>query len=173
MKFAFKAPSRYRMEGSAPGLGLGSPEFEEAIVVYDGTAVWWYLPKLNRYVTFPASELTADAPGDLGDLRPEAMDEFVRGRYRGATAADSARLLRSETIAAGGAPVACYVVEVSLGGSSPYTWWVDQKRYRILHEDHGETSTVFTSIKLGEPLGDDLFRFVPPPGAKKLDLPQL
>jgi outer membrane lipoprotein-sorting protein len=173
VRLAFQGPGKYRIQGSLPGLGLDSPEFEEATVVYDGSAVWFYLPKLNRYASIPASQLTADAPGDLGDLRPEAIDEFLLGRYRrAADAAGGSRFLRNETIEIGGAKAACYVLTVSPGGSAPYTWWVDQKRYRILREDHGDTSAVFTTIKLGEPLGDEVFRFVPPAGAKKLERPQ-
>jgi hypothetical protein len=42
-------------------------------------------------------------------------------------------------------------------GGVPYTWWVDKEQHRILREDNPGSSTVFTSIKLGEPLPDSLF----------------
>ena len=50
-------------------------------MVYDGSALWFYLPKTNQYGSVPASALTADAPGDLGDMRPEAVDEFMMLRF--------------------------------------------------------------------------------------------
>ncbi len=31
------------------------------------------------------------------------------------------------------------------------------------------SSVVFATVKINEPLPDDLFRFVPPPGAHKLE----
>jgi hypothetical protein len=59
------------------------------------------------------------------------MDHFMMWRYR--DAADFSKpstFLREETIEVAGAAVACYVLTVSpqQGGSSAYTWWIDQKR---------------------------------------------
>jgi len=111
MRLAFKAPNRYRMEGS--GLFSDDPAFADVLIVHDGSTVWFYLPKSNEYTSFPASELTNDAPGDLGDLRPEAVDDFMMSRYRDAgDYTGGATLLREETIDAGGVTVDCYVLHV-------------------------------------------------------------
>lgn len=68
------------------------------------------------------------------------------------------------------ARTACYVVSVSTAsGGSAYTWWIDKLRYRILREDHGTSSTIYTTVKLDEPLPPELFTFVPPAGARKIE----
>jgi outer membrane lipoprotein-sorting protein len=46
---------------------------------------------------------------------------------------------------------------------------VDQQRFLILREDDAGSSSVFTTIKLGQPLPDELFEFKPPPGARKIE----
>jgi outer membrane lipoprotein-sorting protein len=170
--FAFKAPNQYRMEGTFPGgANLG-----DVVAVHDGSAIWMYAPKSNQYVSFPASQLTDDAPGDLGDLRPQAMDYFMMMRFREAVNfVNESKFLREESIDVAGKKVDCFVVAVSQGRRSvggPNTWWVDKKGYRILREDHDDSSAVFTTIKLDEALPDDLFQFVPPAGAQKIEPPR-
>ena len=169
MLFAFKAPDHYRMEGNFPGLGYG-----EAVIVDDGSAVWLYAPKTNQYGSFVASQLTADAPGDLGDLRPEALDYFMMTLFRDASnLAKDAKVLREESITVAGIKTGCFVVATSPSSndaSGSFTLWVDKKTYHVLREDSGGTSMVFTTIKLGERLPDDLFKFVPPAGANKVEM---
>lgn len=171
LRFAFRAPNRYHVQGGMPGMSLENSDLGEATIIHDGSAVWFYFPKSNQYGSFPASALTADAPGDLGDLRPEAMDHFLMWRYRGAVdITDGSKFLREEAIDVAGAKVVCYVVTlVPEQRGSAYTWWVDKKLYRILREDHAGSSAVFTTIKLDEPLAEELFKFVPPPGARKIE----
>jgi hypothetical protein len=133
---AFKAPDKYRVQGAIPGPGAGVSGAGEAISVYDGSAVWFYMPGANQYGTFPASVLAGDAPGDLADLRPEAMDSFMMWRYRGAGEfVDSARFLGEETIEFAGAKVSCYVLTVIPEPKKPpYTWWIDKTSHHILRE---------------------------------------
>ena len=173
---AFRSPNRYRLEGTLPGLGTGNGT-GEGVVVHDGTAVWMYMPSSNQYVTFPAAALTAKDAGDLADLRPEAMDNFMLSRYRGAAnLASSAKYLRQESVDFGGVQVPCYVVAITLIPGATNTWWIDTREYRILREDtHDSTadsSAAFRSIQIGGAITDSLFRFVPPPGAKKMDVPK-
>jgi len=160
--FTFKAPDKYRMQSGIAGA--------EALSVDDGATLWFYFPKLNQYGSFPASALTADAPGDLADARPQAMDNFMMWRYRAAAdSLDRAKFMREESIEIAGTKIDCYVVMVSpQKRESIYTWWIDKTRNLILREDHANSSTVFTSIKLNQPIRDDLFIFDPPPGAQKL-----
>ena len=171
MLFAFRSPNRYRMEGAVPDMEGGGSGSGKVIMVVDGSTLWMYEPGSNECCTVPASELTANAPGDLGDASPAAMDQFMTWRYRGATGfAEGAKFLRDEAIEFGGAKVDCYVVTVSQKkGENTYTWWVDKLHSRILREDSAKSSSVFTTIKLNEPLSDDLFKFEPPPGARKAE----
>jgi outer membrane lipoprotein-sorting protein len=171
--FAFEPPNRYRMEGAIPGAGGDDPASAKAVLVHDGSTLWAYMPESNQYFTVPASELTVDAQGDDGDMSPEAMDHFMMWRYRGAAGFRDAKILREDAIVFGGSKVDCYVVSVAeKPGGYAYTWWVDKQTFRILREDNAGSSTVFTTIKLGESLPDDLFKFVPPPGARKVERQQ-
>jgi outer membrane lipoprotein-sorting protein len=168
MEFSFKAPNKYRMQGSIPALSIPDPNFKEATIVYDGSDVWFYFPKTNAYGSFPSSALNGG--GDLGDLKPEVMDRFMTARFRGAAGyTKGVQFLREESIEVAKAKVPCLVVMVLTGASeSPYTWWIDKVRYRVLREDHEGTTSIFTSIRLEEPIRDELFKFEPPEGAKKL-----
>ncbi len=163
---AFEAGHRYRLEGRFPGM----TPFDDALIVHDGSVLWFYLAKSNQYGSFPASSLTADDRGDLGDLRPEAVDYFLMSRYRSAADfAGSAKLLREESIPFGGSKVLCYVISVSgKNREDASTWWVDKKSSNVLREDGADSGIVFTMIKLDEPLSDELFKFTPPPGARKI-----
>jgi hypothetical protein len=126
---------------------------------------------MNQYVSIPLSEL-ARAPGDLGDAAPAAMDHFMMWRYRGAADfADGPKFLREETLEVAGAKIPCFVLTVKPPRSSlVYTWWIDKTRFRILREDDAGNSALFTTIRLGEPMADERFKFTPPPGARELEL---
>ena len=172
--FAFRSPSQYRMESAMPGTGPDQGATEKMIIVHDGSTVWSYWSDTNEYDATPASELTHAAPGDdQADLQPVAMDTFMLWRYRSASDfVGGARILRNEAIEFGGAPVDCYVLTVSVKVSEytkmgEYTWWVDKLSFRILREDNARSSSVFTTVKLSGPLPDDLFKFQPPPGARR------
>jgi len=43
-----------------------------------------------------------------------------------------------------------------------FTWWIDKKNSHVVREDSATTSTIFTTIKLGQALPDKLFKFEPP-----------
>jgi len=172
---AFKAPDRYRLDGVFPGMAADAQESGGGVVfVADGSTLWLYFRKSNQYASIPASAL-ADH-GSLGDIagvsRPEVFDHQMIGRYRGDWNFPERKLLRVETIDYGGAKIDCYVVSVSEPKDGfTYTWWVDKKNYRIVREHSPGYSAVFTSIRINELLSDDLFKFVPPPGAQKVEIP--
>jgi outer membrane lipoprotein-sorting protein len=169
MLFAFKSPDRYRLEGAFPdSLDLD----DGGIIVDDGSTVWLYQPQANQYLSFPASSLAADVPF-LNVLRPETMRDSMNF-LEAVTFAKGAKLLREEAIEVAGIQVSCFVVTVpysqaSRGASRTDVFWIDKKAYRVMREDSGDMSVVFTTIKLGEALPDDLFEFVPPAGAKKVE----
>jgi outer membrane lipoprotein-sorting protein len=96
-------------------------------LIYNGSTMWVYLPKSNRYASVPSEQL---APNDR-----------MIGRFRLFNDAGEARLLREETIAAGGeSAVECYVLRVDLNGE---TVWVDKRGFFILREDRATSSTIF------------------------------
>lgn len=166
--FAFRSPNQYRMESTMPGTGPNQGTLEKILIVHDGSTVWSYLPDSNEYTAMPASQLTDSAPGDQGDLRPAAVDTFMMWRYRGASDFSAgAKLLRDEAIESSGMPTDCYVLKVQTK-MGEYTWWVDKRNSRILREDSTGSSSVFTTVRLSGPLPDDLFKFQPPPGARRI-----
>ncbi len=171
MKLAVKLPNRYRMEGMVP-LNGDALNFGDMVIVCDGSLIWFYLPKTNQYGSYPLSEATADAPGDLGDLRPEAIDLFFLDWFRRATDfIDGSKLLREEAIDFAGKKVNCFVITVpEKRDNSASTWWVDKDSYQVVRMDTAESSAVFTTVKLNESLPDELFTFKPPPGAGKLEM---
>jgi outer membrane lipoprotein-sorting protein len=153
MLFAFKSPDLYRMEGAFPGVA----EFGDAVIVDDGSAVWFYVPKTNQYGSFPASQLTADAAGDLGDLRPEVMTYSMTRFLEALNMAKGAKVLREESITVAGVKAACFVVAAPQSpddASGSFTLWIDKKTYHVLREDSGDTNKVETHV---EP------RRIPPP----------
>jgi len=165
--FAFRHPNEYRMETAMPGTESSDATLEKMTIVDDGVTVWSYLPDSNEYDALPASELTDGTAGDHGDLRPASMDNFMMWRYRSASDfIAGAKILRDEAIELAGGKVDCYVVTVSTK-MGPYTWWVDKQNFYVLREDSTGSSSVFTTVKLNGPLPDDLFKFQPPPGARK------
>ncbi len=174
-RFAFKPPNKYRMETDGFGEDMMGP-LGQGLVVHDGSNLWVYMPKANQYSSIPGDKLTADAPGDLGDGRPEFMDHSMMWRYRGAQDfANGAKLIRQETIDFGGKKLDCYVLQVvptsgEFRNKEPYTWWVDKSGYRILREDSPGSSDMFKVIRLNEPLSDDLFKFTPPPSAHRFEM---
>jgi len=173
LHFAFSAPDRYRMEGLLPGMGGPNSDLgSEGVFVDDGTTLWFYFVKPNKFASIPASALTPDAPGDLGDARPEAMDYVMTWRYRGAAdfIQKEAKYLREDVLEIAGKKIACYIVTIAATMASlTYTWWVDKTTYRILREDDAGSSAVFTSIRINESIPDAMFKFDPPPGAEKIE----
>lgn len=163
----FKAPDRYRMEAAGPGFDflLDSNAVGESVVVFDGSGAWFYLPESKQYFFMPVELMVGN---DREDLRPEATDQYTMWHFRRAEdLIGKAKFLREEMAEFAGAKVNCYVLSVSDLGSD--TWWIDTKGYRVVRQAYKGTTTVFTTIRLNEPLSDELFQFTPPPGAKKID----
>ena len=82
--------------------------------------------------------------------------------------AKESKVLREESMTLEGSGIECYVIEIT-GPEGTETWWADKARYRILRQDRPDSSVVFTTVKINEPLSEDLFKFEPPPGAKKAE----
>ncbi len=156
---ASRAPGKYRTEGAFPGM-------EEQVHVYDGVNLWIYSPKENRYQSIPGDQITP-APGGLGE-GPEFLMSGIRSI---ASQAMNGKLVREENLGVGGSDTACYVIEATFEGQ-PETLWIDKKRFLILRKDTADSKVTFTTVKLNQPLPDELFKFDPPPGAKKIEPPR-
>jgi len=136
------------------------------VLVRDGSSVWWYHPRANEYAALTGNSLP-------DDLKPEVMADVAIGRFKGAADLPGT-FLREEALEINGSKVDCYVVSapvtIPAEGTSIHTWWIEKKSNHIVREDGDEgSSVVFTTIKLNEPLPNELFKFVPPPDAHKVD----
>jgi outer membrane lipoprotein-sorting protein len=170
VRIAFKAPDKYREEAKGAILTLNAdasePRTDESVTVYDGAKMWVYMPKPNAYRVYTVPNIPRDS-------RPEDADIFVGiGPYRHASEVFvPSRFVREEQITAGGGKTDCFVIEVT-GHGGTTVLWVDQKTYYVVRADGAaegyRASSVFT-VTLNGQLPDDIFRFVPPAGARKLD----
>ena len=167
---AFSASNKYRMEGKLPELaefGQG----DEMLIVYDGSFLWFYIPKSNQYGSVPAGNLRADDPGDSGDMRPEFVREVTNAFSRLAESSKDAKLLREDALQIEGNKAACYVVSFTdKENRGSVTVWIDEKNFHLLRLETPEGTATYSVDKLDEPLSDDLFKFTPPAGAKKIEL---
>jgi|SRR5579862_2407611 len=159
---AVRAPDRYRVESSS--MGKDGKTSGGTTIVLDGTTIWFYDPVLNRYASYPASTIGHDLPDEL---ETSGVDYVTMSRYRDADEkAAMAKFLREEEMRIGGANLACYVVSLP-DRQTQFTWWIDKKNSHVVREDTATTSTIFTTIKLGQALPDKLFKFKPPPNAQR------
>jgi outer membrane lipoprotein-sorting protein len=168
-RVVFKAPNQYRMESTVSGSADDDPTLDETVLIHNGSTLWIYLPRSNQYLSYPADK-AADDP-ELSAHTPEAADPLFMEKYRDAADyAAGAKLIREEGIEFAGVKVSCYVVSVPEKAQRPFTWWVDKLSYRILREVSASETTVYTTVKLGEPLPENVFQFEPPPGARQIDV---
>jgi outer membrane lipoprotein-sorting protein len=165
---AYTAPDKYRIMTVSPcprpGVAMNQP-----IIVFDGSLIWTYYPQVNLYDSLPISALEPDAERHLSYLRPDTVDHETMSSDRDA-AGSSTDFIRDETIGIRGTKTGCYVVRVTPKDNSlAQTWWIDKATYHVVRIDDTEMSVVFTAVSLNDPLPDKLFRFTPPPGAKKME----
>jgi outer membrane lipoprotein-sorting protein len=161
-------PDRYRMELNGT-IDASDPALDGATAIYDGSTFSIYLPKRNEYST---STIAADKLGR--DLEPSKVnvDEGIGQYTRLTDRFESGRFLGEETISTpSGARADCFVI----GNESGERMWIDKSNYHVLRTEivdlGGNHSTMVISIKMNEPLSDDLFKFAPPPGARNLGKP--
>ncbi|HEX3879450.1 MAG TPA: hypothetical protein VHW24_20850 [Bryobacteraceae bacterium] len=166
----FRAPNRYRMQGDIPGMASGSPESGDTIMLFDGSALWFYLPKSKEYFSISAADVASDPESSLHT--PQSTDAAVLQRFRQADSfARTSHLLRSEALDIAGSKFNCYVVSVAIPrAKKSFIWWIDRRTYRVLREDSAGNTSIYSSIKLNQSLPDELFRFDPPPGSTRLQM---
>jgi outer membrane lipoprotein-sorting protein len=158
---AFGAPDKYRLEGRGPN--PDNPDLEAAVMIFDGSRLWAYAPKLNVYKLYDKSDL----PGGTDMLHTEYSIGF--GVYRKAAENASAKFLREESLAVDGGTRDCFVI-VARGPKSSLDLWIDKSTYYVLRAVAADSSELeYRAIKVNEPFPQDRFTFDPPPGARKLD----
>ncbi len=177
-KLAAKLPDKLRMEADAASaamlfdLGLET----EMVAVSNGRNSVAYFPQLNQYVIDNAE----DASSVLDSMRNSVLPP-----HGAKLEAENARLLREASIATDAGPRTCYVIEIpeeKEPGIYPqsYTWWVEIGSNKLLREDRkrvaprgsDESITVYQTVKLDEPVPEELFVFTPPLGARKVERPE-
>jgi outer membrane lipoprotein-sorting protein len=160
--FSFRL-GQYRLD-AAP-----SESSDVGLTIFDGATLWYYFPKLNEYAAFSLNSLANGAVDSGYPWKPSEMDELMLWPLRhAADSADRAKFVRQDILELGGTKIDCYVVSVAIDkDSAPSTWWIEKTRSHVVRmENEGGGYTVLT-IMDNERLPDDLFRFIPPRGARK------
>jgi outer membrane lipoprotein-sorting protein len=142
--------------------GPGDPVIEEVISIYDGSNLWAYNTKTNEYRVYVVPNLPRDSRPEDADL----YEGIAIWRHADEVFAGS-KLLRQESIAIAGGSVECFVIQAT-HESDTTTLWIDKSKFHVLRMEGAGSSEVFSTVKLDEPLSDDLFKFKPPASAKKL-----
>jgi len=173
--------------------GRSRVEFDDrsqgGVAVFDGTSRWVYVPAMRRYSKLPKDLPTEAQAGGMN------FDVLAR-RYLDRYGSLDQRVLKSEavrteTLAMDGGDVACQVVEVSYDpppgmreGLIERVYWIAEESGLVLQEHSTASMTspnnaagrvqvvqeiVFQRAKVDESLDQDLFVFVPPPGAQQVE----
>ncbi len=159
IKQSFKKPDRHRLEFLAPA------ELKGQLTVFDGQTMWNYNPQDNEVTVF--EQAAGDTVGQdqktlisgVIDLIKTAKAVGVAGR--GHVEGRSAYILELTSVAAeGDDPVSSQKI------------WIDRQTWLPLkveaYNSAGKavSSAVYKQVKVNAGLGDDLFRFTVPQGAK-------
>jgi len=132
ISLAMVKPGQYRLEMKDP--------LKEVLLVSDGETTWTYLPKTKSYtkqqVSFSDDERQLEDQGDDTDVLTTSRKSLV-GIYTGLVRyADSARLLKSESIRVGSQKLDCFVIELSAAGGK-HQLWIDKERFLVMrHKEH-------------------------------------
>lgn len=166
LRIAGKGTAMRRADKEVEGIPEGS-----STIIADGENIWAYYPKRNQFTRQALAQ------------QPDGLLEYFKAPLlvyqAGPNAVKTARLLRQEPIVIGNSRVDCFVVQFG-GGSgqlAQHTWWIDRARFVVLRDDQaaaldpavGGSTTLWRTVKLNEPVADDLFTFTPPPGAREVE----
>jgi outer membrane lipoprotein-sorting protein len=157
---AFAAPDKYRVEGKGPN--PDNADLEGVVMIFDGSMLWAYAPKLNVYKEYDKSNL----PSGADMLHTEYS--LGTGVYRKAAEDASAQFLREDSISVEGGTRDCFVI-AARGPKSSLTLWIDKSTYYVLRAVAKDSSEIeYRTMKFNVPFPQDRFIFDPPPGARKL-----
>lgn len=140
---AFRRPYRFRWDYEFP---------EPQIIVADGTTLWWYDIELEQVTVRPVESALEGTPAALLAGPGRAGDHFRVAALESIRGVDWFQLIPR------GADAAIRALRIGLEG----------EEVRALEMDDGfgqTTRIVFHDVEYNPPLGDELFRFVPPPDA--------
>jgi len=188
--WAVVPPARIRMEVKSMMM--------EVVIVSDGPNFWQYMPQSKQYTKKHSEAATITSRGIDSRDYISAKDEYARMMAVAvgvripnfediANGLKEARILSEEALEFNGSSVDCYVIETVHDSSAaakdpPFrqTYWIDKTRFVVLRETHTSMrvgpdpdmapgfTTTFTTVKINEPITDDLFVFVPPSGATEV-----
>jgi peroxiredoxin/outer membrane lipoprotein-sorting protein len=158
----------------------------------NGTTAITYLPRLNQYIQRPV-ELPNRPPSDEDE--PGAFDFATTGdqivsQYESIDeGVTTARMLREEALDLGQEKINCVVIEIEASkhheegeATQKRTYWIDktsnlvrkaESENRFQPESKEEatvlnTEKIFSVFKTLEPIDDEIFKFLPPSGAKEV-----
>ncbi len=155
------------------------------LLVSDGRKSWAYIPDLGEYIEAAAAPLLAELWAHPVNLIGDDL-----ARYRALSdEAGRAKLRRGDTLSVGGHKVRCYVVSFPAPTGSRRLW-VDEQSFLVLRDEWdfgsgfgpsiyepyapvmrvspGDWTSRLMRADLG-PLPDDIFQFVVPRGARRVD----
>ena len=157
--FSFR-PGQYRLDGPL------TENSDVGLTIYDGTTLWFYFPKTNVYAAYSTEELKQGALDPGSPWQPEDMNLLFLEDFRNSEDhANGARFVREDVLQFGGARTDCYVLSIVVD-RIPLTWWVDKTTSYVLRVENDAGDT-FLTFRSNEPLPEALFKFVPPPNARK------
>lgn len=181
MKIAVRKPDRFRFEANGRVVD-GADAFSNVLIISAGGTTWSYHSEANSYTKKNVAPALLDT--EPPEVTPEtfvlqAEAVFLTRYVQFGKAADHARVLRRENLQVGVQSVLCTVIEIQAplpGYRDTYTWWVDERRHLVLREDtkpatprRPVSSTIYTEAAIGDPIPEEIFHFMPPPGARLVD----
>jgi outer membrane lipoprotein-sorting protein len=174
---ALRQPDRIRVEMTGDGP-------EDVLIVSDGRAAWAYSPKANEYMKLRPGRvpntplIDSDVTDDLKvpymmQMAQQALEFFKFPPQ------PKASVVGEETLAVKGSAFACIVVSIEDRPfpKSTTRLWIDKSRNVVVREDVRtvsglvieSSSTTYSTVRINEPLPDELFQFTPPPGSKLVE----
>jgi peroxiredoxin/outer membrane lipoprotein-sorting protein len=163
---------------------LDYKQSNDVLVVGDGSVTWWYSPQKKEYVknevAISLGSNGGAAPGGGGrDLVTDANDTLVLRYCDLARYSGECDLERPKTLTLDGRKERCYVLKISLPGST-HIRWVSEESFLVLRHDESDlykrgqlSGTVIYSVRVkravvGGTLDPGLFEFTPPGKAREV-----
>jgi outer membrane lipoprotein-sorting protein len=166
MRVQFKSPNKYRIEvsGGLNPRGNNPVPTMAGVMVFDGSTWWGYSPGAGEYHSASTSPIDGDSMG-FGPYR-DLLESFNRDNGKSIRAIGEVRLSTGD-----GREHQCLVVELAYPQEVTTRLWVEKSTYHILRMETKGGTVTYRNIQLGIVLKDDVFRFTPPPGARKVENP--
>ena len=160
------------------------------VAVDDGSKRWLYIPRMEKFAELPPQQATGEeqtVPGlDFAVLVKRYLDRYSTLDQR----ILNAKIVGEETLSTQFGDIECDIVAVSYSpppglreGAIERQYWIARKAHVVLRE-HSVASMLqpnssnrvqvtqdvnFQGAKIGGTIDDQIFRFVPPPGARQVE----